>query len=1478
MAKHPKTCSAFVVHSAVLWTDAFLAREAGPRRRPRVTGHGPGAVNDLQPRVAVSRSSPYAERRSTASQGNRAHLATAQAADAENDAMDDSQNRATRAGDTMSKQGNERSVASSVGPRLNAEFQTAIERDGIDDRFVDLRSLTRVGWGYVKMAGSPAEGCSFGPFDEASAVEAIPDSVLFGPDTIALSESHRAVIRALLSRRSVFYSTAVPERDKLILDIALRVNEWNQTIVYCAPTVRAAESMYATLVAHLSAKSCVILDLGHESVSSSKNTMPKSGVVITVPSLLRRGLLQESTYWWTKSDLYIMDNLLIPGIVEWEEIILATPRRALVCIISNELPRFELDELPLWLDAVQNSTIQIVPRAARGFEDRIDRPDEAPSIRVYVYNAATHEYPIQVSLPRLKEEVQREIRDSLDNARVSNQFASPLSGGPQQSANTTDYTDWIQYDRALLHGVQSIAAYDVQEFAFEDRSFAQYADVAALVLEDTIETSAKVKGKPGRKRTASQPKGGRKSSSTSGLSAAVLLRRRRRADSALLPATVLIHGQTEADCAAGAICWALVENKVGLIIDPGAEELLQNLMDEFCVEHEKDLTKDDVKYLGYLQHGIGVSHDGVSPPLRTLAEQLYRDGVVPVLVVDTYVGPHDIAALPRGRSVLVQASALAEETDSKKGLLKGSCVTSIAGRPGIDDVGNFVALWYDEHVDDSEAACELASALFMADAVSADEHARLYLSSKAPLSAPVDVLLDPRHKTTMCYQPDATSSVRRASTTFLTTYDGMMGTMVRHGATGYETVEDLTLSAYRGFLIRSALTATREKLEVEMSAVDKQLEGVDWDDMAAHDRLEAKYSEQLRMLEAMVARRDVVMREMMLEELRASSPGTIVGLRIKGGDSTTKPDNRALAGSTTASASQRAAGPEGKSPELQRVHKSTVAVADEQARSPESTSSASDGSKTVGSFAKGPLEAVPSKKPLSPAVLAALYDNSSGQAPPSPVKSRALVVCITVDNMWTLVPIEDVAAVSSSEEIVPNVDLIPIPHLGTFDLDADVGWARCKACSESETARLSAVSDYLTTAMLDKSSLIATLKERELSEISKQRQRVAAAQRVLSQSAWLDRQDEMAELRRLRRITHRIRDDVNALVKSENKVIEAIEKNRSGLSSRVNAILETLAASNAIVRSEDSGGVEATPVGLGMIALPGAYPMFTSAVLMLSSDLEFLTGAELAALVALLVLATPPLYVNEDDVDEAQRGVRNGINKAAGSSVLAMAARDLDAGRTSRSGRPGITGEDREVDDLEAVLPARVLSEVDEIRKALRNVQHKHFSTPTLSKLKPRIAPHRLDTRWARIVFDFVDGAASWKTVVATSGLPVGEVTLAFRTVREALLCMQKPEFALGELEAIQATIAKAADRLDVWPITSGDELNALSKRGVGAKLITWNSRAGTYRAWWNRVKPEVEAAVASARASVPIADAEVVPAGVDDALTPENEAEEVVE
>lgn len=1317
------------------------------------------------------------------------------------------------------------------GGGQDEDSSVALEREAAGERYLDLRTLKKAAWRDVRVAPHAPPGCRFGPFSSAAAVAALGEDVLFGPDTVALSGPQRAAVRALLSRRSVLYPSALPDREAVVSDLALRAREWRETIVFCAPCDRAAEAMVLAVCAMGLEERHAVLDLGRGSAGRDAPAGAEApALVVTVPRVLRRAIVDMSASWWMRAaDLVVLDDILAPSVDEWEEIILGMPNRVLLCIFATELSSYEEDELPLWVEAVQNSVVPVSLPANGRFLERIIRPGAAPLPQAYIFNAAQHAHPLRLSLSRVLDELEKELSSSSlgsTGAPTKKGAADAKRRGRSHPAhrNIEDILalGTVDYSQALLTGVESIAAEDVTVLCFEKEEHAMYADFASLVLADGSLTT--VPAVPKQRSTKKRRK-------TAATLANAALKRKQRKESALLPAIMFAHGSAETEAAAMAVSSSLEDASLELVCDPDAREMLSSVLDSFVEEHEGQLTAADLALLDMLVRGIGVVHKGILPALSSLAEELFREALVPVLCVDSHLDVVEVIALPRARSVLVQSCVLSEDCDPENGLIKGSLLGTLAGRPGIDEVGNVVGLWYDNDVVDAEACEILATSLLTRELTSRKPRSQFEHDTGTVPPAPAFGVVEGLTRVDFAspYLLSA-ASVRngrigkRKSGSFLTTYSGLLGALRRHGSDGYARLADFALDSYRGWLVGASVRATREKVEVQQRAVDQHLEDVRWDELARHDRLEAKLNEEIRMYRAMSSRRDSVLRERTLSVLKGSEAGTLIGLCSSSERFLPKGSGGSFESQKESSSDITAAGSEfDVSDELMVLDPS---------------SDQDDG------------ESLSKDKRVVPAILATVLDSKSAKKL-TITNSDEVVLCILADGMWTLVPVEDVVAYSTAMTPVANVDLIPVPHVASFDKDPVTQWAKCKPVAEAEQARVSSVAEELVSSITSSSDPLAGLQPFPIPEFTKQENRVKAAQAAYNASPWRGREDQITDYRRLRRRALELEDDARSLRVSEARIDESLGSARSELDSRLHAKLAVLEDCNSVsVPSPES--LEMTPIGALASVLPCRSPLFAAACILLLSGLEELTVGQLGALVHIVT--------SQQVSKHGMPNFRQGRDSDMFDSILQTPS-DLSGLGKDELASTAVEDTGLQFGNGKALLPLRILDGVEEIRQALHVVQSRHFDAESLSKKRPHIAPEqRVEVEHGRVICDFLDGHRSWVEIAQGVRASTGSLVRTFRNCAEAVHTLSSQSVAHSELASLQPSFETIVEKFAAWPVSVEDDWRRLVKQGLG--VPAGRKKKLSYKAWWERSADAIETAEQEAVVMVETAVAEIVGIG----------------
>lgn len=1284
----------------------------------------------------------------------------------------------------------------------SATATAALDKESTENRYVDLRTLKTIPWEEAQLTSECASGNKFGPFENAcdDAYRDISQDLLFSHETIPLSQSQRDVVRAILSRRSViFFNTSADPITGIVADLALRAKLWNQTILYCSSSVRAAESLYAALSVQLSGISPngIILDSGdantrpstehvHAIFANSKrakkskssaqlhsgsNGHPEANeqkpsdvkppnIIITVPHVLMRNLTCAQTGSWMKYvDVAVLDNLLVDEDSQWEELLLSMPSRVVVCLIAKDLSIGTREQLLLWFETVHNNVIPVIPPGAASVLDRVERCVDLPSLRAFVFNAAYHSAPVQVSLRLLLDAAQKE-RSSVSQEEMSGYLGS------------------------LLQGVTVIEAMKPEDLLFRNKHEAEYADFVSLLLHDFVKTSKAVRLKF-RKRS-----GAKKSRTASSLSAARKRRSAYFADSLVYPAIVLIKGRFEAVSVANALLSAC-DDKNTIVWDDGSREHLHEILRIFVDEHNDSLSSEDHSLISMLSKGVGVVYKGMLPAVRMLIEELFRDGFIPLIFVDTHLGPVELNALPSAKSIIVESSAFGEVDDGRKGLVKGSTAAALAGRIGKDDVGNLIVMWYDDSIDDKDTVTEMAAGLLIPGIA---ERSRIERNGILQNFMTKGASFDQGQFLRKLLGP---YRVHQSRDVLWSSYAGLLRSLQKFGLDGYKAVLEYTLDSYQGWLVGATLRATREKMDLETKAIEERLRSVDWSEIGVHDRRVAKHQECQRILKAMESHQSSVLAARIVEFLRSSGSGIIIGVKSAKGN---------IIDSTIENGEK-----------------------EQQEALPNQLSHKADGQGKKNAAAMNALSKVNSDCGSKwddhvPAVFVSLLERSSRKSWNCPLDASFIVICIMMDGVWTMVPSEDVLWEPSAETPkISDLDLIEVPHLATFDLDPELGWAKCKPIAPTEASSLARISDELIAAV---TSLGDNLLLRiRLPEFMKQQQRLHNSWGLLQKSPWFEKEEELQEIRQLRRQAAKLKDDTASFKEAEIQLEQELnraQENRKNLQKSRLAVLEDCNA----VRIKSEIEMEMTPIGALSSILPGSYPLFTAACLLLVEGVENLSPMELTAFVAIAAGSyTSPVWSLNTFDDELP------VSKFERSEKLREETRST-----------GINT--HEVDELQGVLPSAVMDVASEILKALHMLQYRHEANKDRSvpedgveRVKvATIAPAKLDVRFSRPAFYFARGD-DWESVVSVCGLEPGDIVSELRKVSQVLSIVASGG-AIGEFSSsLQETAQRALGFMERWPVRDVGDSDLLISQGVIGK--EWQVQS--YERWWKANRSQIQ-------------------------------------
>lgn len=1263
------------------------------------------------------------------------------------------------------------------GKTWQSQSSSALNQEQTPSSYIDLRTMKVIPSDDAHICPGPTSGVVFGVFNNLEPFEdALHSSqlreLLFTEDTIPLSDTQKQVVQALLSRQSVLYmSAAGEENDAIFIDIVMRNRLWKESVVYCAASRRSAEAMYAVLCAQLGPerRAELVLDLGDGSLVSSEEDQTAKDcarVIITSPQVLKRNLVTcDLGGWVTKASIVFIDNLNLSSADDWEEILLGMPSRILLCAFTKEITVAERELLPLWLESIHNSVVAISPPGAASLHDRIERPQSFPLLRTFAFNAALHDSPVQVSLTLLKDMLQKE-QDS-----TSGDFAA-------------------KYEECFLQGITMIPAESAGDLKFGSVDEAEYADIACLVVADAKRTEAQVRER--NKKRARSTK--RKERTASSRAAA---RRRREAaysDSLLLPAIALARGRKETEHAAFAIRSALGED-AGLLWDEDSKEHIEDLVQAYEAEHTGQLSDVDLDVLQALLCGIGIVHDGCVPAIRLIVEELYRGGLIPILVADTHLGSRELLALPCAKSILVESSTLAICDDSNKGLIKASTAAALAGRMGKDDVGNLIVMWYDEAVDDEVAGSEIASTLL-----------HPLFTSPVAFGTGGRALSYPRSdKFSRTHLEHLSTAKSTSPSTLYTSYDGILRSLRRFGVDGYEFILDYTLDSYKGWLERAALHATLEKMNIEKRAVDERIEGEDWSSIADHLRRAAKKNEADRVFKAMQQKYTSVATQRLREELKRTRPGRIIGIDVSKGNAALLPWE------------QKLFEPDRTSMGEEKSTKSHLMTDPSQGQEEEAH--------TVGR-----------RERLSAAVFVAVRDQEVDGIRIKSLDHRWLVICILADGMWTIVPMTDVVALSQDEDdVVPNVDLLMIPHPATFDIDPTTEWAKCCPIDDTEKAAVHRISDELIARVASENRPL--LDRYQIPEFEAQRKRTEQVQELYEQSPWYGRDDEVVELRRVRRRTAELGDDIMLIQKKENELEERLFHKRNYQMSNQSSVLAVLEDCHALSILGDHA-IELTPIGVFGSILPGRYPLFTAACLSLIDDVDMLSPSEFAAFVAVITCSGRIWSASNNSNGE-------GLEKESDGGKAEEEEEELDLSMIRQSaGIYGLGDEDSPDDKIPLamqglidILPPQIAATIHEIMTALQQLHRRHQAEREVGGTADttEIVPKLLNLRLARAVTIFSSGA-SWREVTDELNQESGYAVSQFRDTKWVLE-MIATDHEAGEFSETTRDLAMAAYKtLDRWPVRDRETISALLESGVVEKHWSGN----TYDKWWRGVRDRI--------------------------------------
>lgn len=1250
----------------------------------------------------------------------------------------------------------------------SSQTSSALNQEDSTKRYLDLRTMQVIRAADAHLCMTPPQSVNFGIFRNHEIFTDLIQSaklrnLLFTDDTIPLSDIQKDVVQNLLSRRSVLYAPAVSqERDAIFFDIVMRNRLWRgESIVYCSPCRRTAESVFAALCAQLGPerRAEVLLDMGDGHTErfaderTSSQVTPK--VIITSPEVLKCNLAScDNGGWITTTSIVFIDSLSTANLPQWEEILLAMPSKVLFCIFAKGMTRTDIELLPLWLETIHNSTAPVSPVVGASLLERIDSPQNFPLLRTFAFNAANHDVPVQVSLSLLKEMLQKELQSS-------------------KALNSVNYAE------CFLHGITMLTAEDPSSLQFRSASEAKYADFASVLIADAKATNAKI-----RSRVRKRSKNAKRKERTPSSRAAA--RRRRDAafsDSLLFPAIVLVKGERETEIAVSAFESAF-GSEATLLWDEDSREYLDDIISEYRKSHEDDLNSIDLGVLDALSLGVGVVHDGTTAATRLLVDELFRGGLIPVVCADTHLGSEELCSLAPAKSVLVESSAIAECDDRAKGLIATSTAASLAGRMGKDDVGNLIVLWYDEAVDDDTAGHLIASTLLHPVIQYEDSDWIRRRRRRFPTSG-----MNPASSKGGPSREVPWSGLS-------STYNGVLRSLRRFGVDGYESMFEYTWSSYQGWLKRAALKATSEKLVIEASALDSRLQKEDWSTIADHERREAKMNEVGRVLAAMKSKYETVLEERLREELQKSAPGRIVGVvRSKELEIASSWEQRLLKGSglSTGVADQG----------MQSTSNDSVKELPElRKRSPEDDRDSGR---------------QPQLESISAAVFVALMDHGTGGKRIQGLQCRHVVVCILPDGMWTALPMSDIVALGTEEEVVQNVDLLMIPHPATFDLDPDSGWAKCRAVDSSESAAVHRISDELVEIVASEERPI--LSPLQIPEFEAQKSRMKLVENLHRQSPWYGRDDEILELQRMRRRSAEVGDEVKRLQKAESELEEQLFNKHNGHRTNQASLMAVLEDCHALTVSGDLS-MTMTPIGALASILPGEFPVFSAACLLLIEEVEDLSPSQLVAFTALICTGREwcASKVSTDAIENRNSQGHGESLDLPDSDALYRDETDVAM-------------------PVQRVVAERVEETIGEIQLALHQLHVRHTQDNQMGDVLSvsEVAPAMLDRQFAAVAGSAADGTP-WAIVTEKCTFSSGYIIRELRTIKRVLEIVSQNQGPGDFSDGMKQAARLAYQALERWPIRDKRTMLDLIDHGVIEKL--WNGN--TYEKWWRGAREDI--------------------------------------
>lgn len=1257
---------------------------------------------------------------------------------------------------------------------------SALNQESSEKRYIDLRTMKVIDSEEAHIYSGPGPGVSFGVlenpqlFDDPRKRAELRD-LLFTNDTIPLSDSQKRAVEALLSKRSVLYmSAAGEEKDSIFLDTVLRARLWKDCVVFCATSRRSAEAMYATLCAQLGPerRAEIYLDLGDEHLKDSDEG--------------KAAFNFDSMRVIITSPHVLRMNLAVCDSGGWVS-------KVDVVFIDD----FSFSSLGEWEEILLAMPSRIL-LCLFTKELALDERELLPLWLETIQNSfVTVSPPGAATLLDRIEKPQSfpMLRTFAYNAalhdapvQVSLTLLKDMLGREQEQVHGSSVP---RYDESFLHGVTIIPALDPRELEFATVEEAEYADVCSLIVADAKKTSEKVRARVKKRARSSK----RKERTASSRAAA---RRRREAaysDSLLLPAIVMVRGHDEAEHTAFALHSAL-RDEADLLWDEDSREHLEDIIENFKEARGNDLQGADLEILHALESGIGIVHDHCAPGLRLFVEELFRGSLIPLVVIDTHLGSTELLALPCAKSVLIESSALAVCDDISKGLVMASTPSALAGRMGKDDVGNLIVLWYDDAIDDDAAGSEICSTLL--HPLWSD------LSSNSSERKRKQVFMRSRRNAEYLRSPRASVSKEKEFSLLSSSYDGVLRSLRRFGVDGYESVLEYTFQSYREWLQQASLHATLEKLDLEKTSIDEVLDNEDWSSISDFERRASKWNEADRVFKAMQARYLTVASKRLQEELLSTQPGRIIGVNCSQGHSDGQLwEQKLLEGS-------------------------------EQGQKHQNSEEEAPRVKTQGISVKSPSQW--KRDSLSAAVFVAIRDQESEGNRIKSLESRWVAVCILADGMWTTLPIADVVALSSAEDnIIPNVDLLMIPHSATFDVDPSSMWAKCSPVDESEKAAVHRISDELIARVASANRPI--LERYEIPEYETQRERLGKVEAVYQQSPWYGREEELAELRRLRRKSAELGDEIDSLQRKQNRLEERLFESHREDASCQSAILGVLEDCHALSILGDRS-MEMTPIGALGSVLPGQYPLFCAACLSLIDDFSALSPPDFVAFISVIACSGRVWSLPEPgDAENARQG---GQDSNSNDDELDFSiVHKTRVSDNSSNHRPEAKQCPTGVEGVDKLLPTQIAMTINDIFSALQQLHQRHRDSGTNGERVAisDVVPPLLDLRMARAATMFASGE-SWHDVVAVLQQEGGYAVRELRKIMNILRVIASGDVNGEFPEEVRELAVRAYHSLERWPVRDTDVLFEMVENGVVEKHWSGN----TYDKWWRSVRDRLSA------------------------------------